>query len=117
MSHNDKVDQIKLLDKALLMGGPYYAGQIHKLIDVIHAELIVELEQQNNNYKEKKEDNENINGEDKAVEHERQLGKKYTSDLLDESEEPPKKRLRLLHTMAVRDLNISKYTPFNKFAA
>jgi lysine-specific demethylase 8 len=101
VTHSDKIDQIKLLDKALLMGGPHYADLIHKLVDVIHAELIVELEQNNNNndsVKEKKGDN----SEDKAVEHERQVGQKYKSDQLDEAEEPPKKRLRLLHAMALQ---------------
>ena len=95
------------------MGGPYYADQIHKLIDVIHAELIVELEQQNNNNNERKE---GINSEDKAVEHERQVGKKYTSDLLDESEEPPKKRLRLLHAMSVRNI-ILQHTTLTNFCS
>jgi hypothetical protein len=101
VNHSDKIDQIKLLDKALLMGGPHYADLVHKLVDVIHAELIVELEQNNNNndsVKEKKGDN----SEDKAVEHERQVGQKYKSDQLDEAEEPPKKRLRLLHAMALQ---------------
>jgi hypothetical protein len=112
VTHSDKIDQIKLLDKALLMGGPHYADLIHKLVDVIHAELIVELEQNNNNndsVKEKKGDN----SEDKAVEHERQVGQKYKSDQLDEAEEPPKKRLRLLHAMAVRKIILNYFSRFN----
>ncbi len=102
VTHADKIDQIKLLDKALLMGGPHYAELIHKLVDVVHAELIVELEHSNNNNtNDNAQENNNNSNEDKAVEHERQLGQKYKSDQLDEQDEPPKKRLRLLHAMAV----------------
>lgn len=95
------------------MGGPHYADLIHRLVDVIHAELIVELEQNNDTLNNNTLDNggnEDDKGEDKAVEHERQIGQKYKTDQLDESEEPPKKRLRLLHAMAVRsEIYIRQY--------